>query len=341
MIFRRAVLPLLFALSAAQGFAAKATPPAGTYKGFIVVDAATGKTLTEENADEVSPPASMTKLMTFAVLDDKLKTGALTLETPVTVTAADAKIGGTQVFLADKEVFSVEELTYAMMIQSANDAAHALAHAAAGSVEAFVEQMNAKAKELGMTHTVFRTPHGLPPVGRDIANGDLTTPRDFALLCRYLLLKSDVLKYTSVKERKFRAYSPAHMIDMINHDHLLGVPGVDGLKTGYTEKAGYCLSSTAERNGRRVIVVIMGSFGPGGQIDKGKARDIKAAELIEKGFAAIPSTSTFVGANSPVVPAGKTDPASPVVPVTPAPDTPVVRTPSVIFTLPPAPAKKA
>ena len=340
MIFRRAVLSFLFMLGTAQAFAAKATPPAGVYKGYIVIDAATGQTLAEEHADEVSPPASMTKLMTFAVLDDKIKSGALTLQTPVTATAADSHIGGTRVWLAEKEVFSVEELNYAMMIQSANDAAHALAHAAAGSVEAFVELMNAKAKELGMIHTTFRTPHGLPPVGRNIADGDLTTPRDFALLCRYLLLKTDVLKYTAVKERKFRADSPAHTVDMINHDHLLGVPGVDGLKTGYTDKAGYCLSSTAERNGRRVIVVIMGAFGPGGQVDLGKARDRKAAELIEKGFAAMPATSMFVGANSPVVPAGKADPSSPVVPAPPAPAASGDRTPSVIFTLPPTSGTK-
>jgi D-alanyl-D-alanine carboxypeptidase (penicillin-binding protein 5/6) len=339
---RFAFLPVLFigfGAAVSLSAAAKKSAPAatGTYKGAIVVDAASGNVLIEENADQISPPASMTKLMTYAVLDDQIRAGVLTLQTPVTVTAADAKMGGTQVWLADKEVFSVEDLTYAMMIQSANDAAHALARAAAGNVEAFVALMNAKARALGMTHTTFVTPHGLPPVGRKIADGDLTTPRDFALLCRYLLTKTDVLKYTSVKERKFRADSLTHSINMINHDHLLGVAGVDGLKTGYTEAAGYCLSSTAQRNGQRVIVVIMGSFGPNGQIDLGKFRDKKAAELIERGFATLSASGAkFTGpagpaSGSPVVPAASSA-GSPIVPAPPPPATDSV--PTVIFSLP-------
>lgn len=274
----------------AKKAAAEAADSPGAYKGYVVMDAATGKVLAEESADIVSPPASMTKLMTFAVLHDKLADGTITLNTAVPIDASDAKIGGTQVYLDPKETFSVEELIYAMMIQSANDAAHALARTAAGSAEGFVELMNAKAREIGMTHTTFRSPHGLPPTSRRLADGDLTSPRDFALLCRYLLQKTDVLKYTSVKTRDFgpaRAKGPQHMI---NHNKLLGrVGGVDGLKTGYTEGAGYCLSATAERNGRRVIVVIMGSFGPGGQKDLGRTRDKKATELIERGFAAIPT----------------------------------------------------
>jgi len=145
--------------------------------------------------------------------------------------------------LQDFESFPVEELLYAMMIQSANDAATALARSAAGSVPAFVDLMNAKAREIGMTHTTFRTPHGLPPANRHLADGDLTTPLDFALLSRHLVLTTDVLKYTSVKTRKFgegvRPFD--RVIVMTNHDHLLGhVDGVDGLKTGFTNGAGFC-----------------------------------------------------------------------------------------------------
>ncbi|HEY9248870.1 MAG TPA: D-alanyl-D-alanine carboxypeptidase family protein, partial [Rariglobus sp.] len=273
------IVSLLPSARAAKSPAAAA--PGGTWKGYIAIDAATGRTLLEENADLVTPPASMTKLMTFAVLHDKLESGALSLSAPVKIMNDDAKMGGTQVFLDPSETFSVEDLVYAMMIQSANDAAHALARFSAGSTEAFVELMNAKARELGMTHTTFRSPHGLPPASRRTADGDLTTPRDFATLCRYLVLKTDVLSYTSVKERDFgpgRAKGPQHMI---NHNKLLGrVDGVDGLKTGYTQGAGYCLSATALRNNRRVIVVIMGAFGPGGQIDKGVSRDRKTIELL-------------------------------------------------------------
>ena len=270
------------------------------YSGVIVTDAATGKVLFEDNADVQNPPASMTKLMTFAVLYDKLASGTITLQTPVTISVEDSKMGGTQVYLDPRETFPVEELMYAMMIQSANDAAHALARVAGGSVDGFVELMNAKARELGMTHTTFRSPHGLPPTGRRVADGDLTTPRDYALLCRHLLLNTDVLKYSSVRNRDFgtnRKQGPQHMK---NHNNLLGkVEGVDGLKTGYTEKAGYCLSATALRNNRRVIVVIMGSLGPNGQRDLGRARDLKAVEMIERGFAAQPAEFTTLKTAQP------------------------------------------
>lgn len=307
---RRSTVVLMFLGSLFPAWAAPkvkhSTPVEGVYTGAITIDAASGAVLFEDNADGLNPPASMTKLMTFAVVHDKLADGSLTLQTPVPITAEDARMGGTQVYLDPRETFSVEELLYAMMIQSANDAAHALARAAAGSTPAFVELMNAKARSLGMNQSTFRTPHGLPPPSRRDADGDLTTPRDFALLCRYLVQSTDVLKYTSVRERDFgpnRSKGPQHMS---NHNKLLGkIPGVDGLKTGYTASAGYCLSATAERNGRRVITVIMGSFGPGRQIDKGRARDLKAVELIEQGFAAlpaaVPSVKTGVLAAKPVV----------------------------------------
>jgi D-alanyl-D-alanine carboxypeptidase (penicillin-binding protein 5/6) len=297
-------LSLALALSATTVTAAAKKKPTesstASYHGFIVMDAATGKVLLEDHADAVSPPASMVKLMTFAVLQDKIRSGALTLTTPVTVNADDARIGGTQVWLADKEVFPVEELFYAMMVISANDAAHALGRTAAGSVEAFVELMNAKARELGMTQTIFRTPHGLPPSDREITESDLSSPRDYAILCRYLLQNTDILKYTSVRNRNFGEGKriPGKVIAMKNHNNLLGkVAGVDGLKTGYTKGAGYCLSATAQRNGRRVIVVIMGSYGPKGhEIDIGHARDIKTIELLEKGFSALPPGGpAFVG----------------------------------------------
>lgn len=298
-------------------------PDANAYKGAIIMDAATGKVLFEDHDGEASPPASMTKLMTFLVLHDKLQSGALTLQTPVKVTASDSKIGGTQVWLKEGETFPVEELLYAMMIQSANDAATALARTAAGSVPAFVDLMNAKAREIGMTHTTFRSPHGLPPASRRVAEGDLTTPLDFAILSRHLLLKTDVLKYTSVKTRKFGegVRSADRVIVMTNHDHLLGrVEGVDGLKTGFTNGAGFCLSATAQRNGRRVIVVVMGS-------SDSKTRDIKVAELIERGFAAMPLTgSTFTPQ-----PGAAPEPS----PISAAPLPEPAGSPAIKFTLPP------
>lgn len=288
---------LLIALSAVSpAAAAKKKVEVGAYKGAITIDAHTGQVLFEDNADLVSPPASVTKLMTFFVVADRIKSGALALDSTVQITAEDAKLGGTQVWLDPRETIKVDDLLYAMMIRSANDAANALARAAGGSREAFVEMMNAKAKELGMTHTTFRSPHGLPPSSRKLSESDLTSPRDLALLSRALVEQTEVLKYTSVKRRAFREES-SQQVMMDSHNHLLGkVTGCDGLKTGFTGPAGYCISATAERNGRRVIVVVMGS--PSYQ-----SRDVKAIELIENGFKALPASApATTGPISPISP---------------------------------------
>jgi D-alanyl-D-alanine carboxypeptidase (penicillin-binding protein 5/6) len=323
---RLSVLLLISAAIAPAGFAAKAKPVEQIYKGAIIMDAASGRVLFEDNADVVNPPASVTKLMTFLIVQERIQAGTLSLQTPVTISAADSKIGGTQVWLKEGEVFPVEELLYALMIQSANDAAYALARTTAGTVPAFVELMNAKAKELGLTRTTFRTPHGLPPASRRISEGDLTSPRDLALLSRHLLLRTEILKYTSIKVRPFRDGQPVGRIDMRNHNHLLGaVAGVDGLKTGFTAGAGFCLAATAQRNNRRIIAVIMGST------DR-KTRDIKMAELIEKGFAspslgAAPPAASLPSAASPVAHA-------PLSPVEKAPPTGTTDTPAIKFSIP-------
>jgi len=281
------MLPARLCLAAAlllpAGAAARTEAP---YKGAIATDAATGRVLFEDNADAVSPPASMTKLMTYAVLCDEIRKGALSLDTAVTVTHDDAKVGlqtdSTVVWLRQGEVFPVEELIYAMFIHSANDAAYALAHKAAGTVPAFVARMNAKARELGMLHTTFRSPNGFPPPSRRIADGDLTTPRDYSVLCRYLLLHTDVLKYSSVRSRPFGAGLRLQPVQMTNFNHLLGkVPGVDGLKTGFSAGAGFCMAATAQRDGRRVIVVMMDS-------PDRVTRDLNVRELLTRAFAALP-----------------------------------------------------
>lgn len=275
------------------------------YKGAIVVDAASGAVLFEENADVVSPPASVTKLMTFLVVHDALQTGRIRLDTPVTATAADQSMGGTQVFLAAGEVFPVEQLLRAMMIESANDAAHALCIPVAGSREAFVARMNARAAALGMSRTTFRTPHGLP--SKNPADGDLATPRDLALLARELVLHTDVLRYSSERTALFGEGIRAKPQPMRNHNKLLGsMEGCDGLKTGYTRTAGFCLVATAQRGGKRVIVAVTGS-------PDAKTRDAHVARLIEEGFAKIPEGSVFTG--GPVVAVKPVE----VVPVSPVP----------------------
>lgn len=282
---------------------------AASYKGAIVVDTATGQTLFEENADIVTPPASVTKLMTFLIVHEEIAAGRLETTTPVTVTAEAAGMGGSQVYLAQNEVFPVEDLLYALMVSSANDAAAALAVKTAGTREAFVERMNARAREIGMTNTTFRTPHGLPPANRRDEDGDLTSPRDLALLSAYLISKTDILRYSSTRNRVFRP--GPRQIDMRNHNNLLGkLAGVDGLKTGFTRGAGYCLAATAQRNGRRLIAVTMGS--PQSQV-----RDLEIAHLFEKAFANLPPVPTIIPGESPQ-PSATATPAPAPAPVSPA-----------------------
>ncbi|MET0261300.1 MAG: D-alanyl-D-alanine carboxypeptidase family protein [Rariglobus sp.] len=338
--FRPAIRQLALLLAITLG---AATTPAFAvgYKGAIVIDAATGQALFEDNPDFVSPPASVTKLMTFLVVHDALVAGRLTLTTPVTANAVDQSMGGTQVHLAAGETFTVEELLYAVMVESANDAAQALSHAAAPDRESFVTLMNARAKSLGMTNTTFRSPHGLPPASRNLADGDLTTPRDLALLSRELVAHTDVLRYAATRTRSFGAGVRATPQPMLNHNKLLGkVDGVDGLKTGFTRGAGFCLAATARRGDRRLIVVTMGG-------DTSKERDLRIAQLIEKTFPLIPATSAFqeftgspINASNqsgsplietPVVPKASTPAQNPSAKPAPAANEP----PTVRFTLPP------
>lgn len=263
------------------------------YIGAIVTDASTGRVLFEERADERGYPASVSKLMTLAVVLDRVEAGQLALDSRVTVSAAAAGIGGSQVYLKQGEVFTVDELLYALMISSANDAAMALALHAAGSRDAFVGLMNEKARALGMTSTVFHSPHGLPP-GRG-QQPDVSTARDLAILSRALLQRGDVLRYASVRQRQLRAGS-AQPFDMTSHNNLLGrLAGCDGLKTGYFSAAGSSIAATARRGGQRVIAVVLGSQGS-------KARDLKTMELVEKGFLALVGTAGTPAAGTAPVP---------------------------------------
>ncbi len=254
------------------------------YLGAIVVDAATGNVLFEDKADAKGYPASMLKLMDQLIILEKIEQKQFTLQDQVPVSAKASHIGGSRVWLAEKESFAMDEMLYALMIQSANDVAAALAEKIAGTTDAFVELMNQRAQALRMTSTVFNSVHGLPPGAGQ--QHDVTTARDFALLCRELLKHKDTLRYTAVRERPFRPNDPKHMVMMRTHNHLLGsVEGCDGLKTGYITEAGYSIAVTAQRKGQRVIAVILGSA------DR-KVRDAKAAELVAKGFLALAASAT-------------------------------------------------
>ncbi|HEY8239844.1 MAG TPA: D-alanyl-D-alanine carboxypeptidase, partial [Kiritimatiellia bacterium] len=167
----------------------------------------------------------------------------------------------------------------ALMIQSANDAAMTLAEHVGGSREGFIELMNRKAREIGMKNTVFTSVHGLPPTSGSGVDPDTTTARDLSILCLELLRKHpEALTYTGTRMRGFRNDA----VQMVNHNRLLtSVRGCDGLKTGFISAAGFSICVTAQRDGRRVIAIVLGSK------DR-KVRDAKASELIEKGFIALP-----------------------------------------------------
>ncbi|MBC8418277.1 MAG: D-alanyl-D-alanine carboxypeptidase [Desulfobacterales bacterium] len=267
------------------------------YLGAIVIDANTGKVLFEDNADAKGYPASIVKLMDLLILLEAIESKRLHLQDPVTVTAEASRIGGSQVFLKENEMFPVEELLYAVIVQSANDAATALSLHYAGSKEAFVEVMNKRAREIGMKDTVFHSVHGLPPGKEQLP--DVSTPRDLARLCRELLKHPETLLYTATRERPFRTDATEPLV-MRSHNHLLKtMEGCDGLKTGYFRQAGFSIAATAKKKGVRAIAVVLGSA------DR-KVRDAKAREILSKGLLELVATA-LPPTPSPVVQPGKTE----------------------------------
>jgi D-alanyl-D-alanine carboxypeptidase (penicillin-binding protein 5/6) len=246
------------------------------YRSALVLDAHTGEILFEDHANAAVYPASVLKLMNLLILLERIQQGTTKLDEMVQVTQEAAAIGGSQVYLDPREQFSVEDLLYALAVQSANDAAVALALHISGSKEGFIALMNQRAVQLGMKDTQFHSVHGLPP--SEGGKPDVTTASDLAILGRALVKIPDVFKYTSIKERAFRDGK----FILRNHNHLLGaVTGCDGFKTGYFKAAGFSIVATAQREGVRIIAIVMGSK------DR-KVRDAKASELLAKGFAQVP-----------------------------------------------------
>ncbi|MEI7945049.1 MAG: D-alanyl-D-alanine carboxypeptidase family protein [bacterium] len=251
------------------------------YIGAIIIDADSGAVLFEDNADAVCYPASTLKMMTLLVIEEKIADGSVKLSDQVKVSTKAYKTGGSQVYLDPKETFTVQELLYALMIQSANDAAVALAEHVSGTTEAFCELMNARAKALGMTSSHFITPNGLTTSADP--EHDKSTPRDMAKIGRELCKYPDIFSYTSVVERTFREGTPKPFI-MRTHNPFLKdhVDGCDGFKTGFTEIAGWSIVVTCKRDNRRVIIALMGS-------EARLLRDAKAKELLNKAFAGTPA----------------------------------------------------
>ncbi|MFH1039099.1 MAG: D-alanyl-D-alanine carboxypeptidase family protein [PVC group bacterium] len=252
-------------------------------RGAVVLRADTGETVIDRNADAVCYPASIVKLMMLLIIQEKIEEGLLKPDDRVVCTAEAARMGGSQVYLKENEIFSIDDLLYALIIQSANDAAVALAIHVAGSKEEFVALMQDRARQLGMSATEFHSVHGLPP-GKD-QKPDISTPRDIAVLCRELLKHPAILAYTGTAVRGFRD----NTFEMRSHNPLLeSVEGCDGLKTGYFQAGGFSIAATVERDGRRLIAVVMGS-------KQKEDRNNAARELLAQAFSSLPSSPRTAG----------------------------------------------
>jgi D-alanyl-D-alanine carboxypeptidase (penicillin-binding protein 5/6) len=228
-----------------------ARPP---YEAYAVADAETGTVLEGLNIQLPWPQASLTKIMLACVVIEEIERGELRLTDQVTVSKNAQRMGGSQVFLKAGETFTLEELMEAALIESANDAAYAVAEYAAGSATAFVDLMNRKAQALGMASTVFNSVHGLPP--RKGGSDNMTSCTDMIRLAQEVLKWPKILEWTATERTTFR--SGALVIS--NHNKLLGkMPEVDGLKTGYTRRAGFNIVATGKRGDNRLIVVVLGS----------------------------------------------------------------------------------
>lgn len=222
-----------------------------TAKSSILIEASTGEILSEKNSDEKLAPASMTKIMTMLLIMESLEKNEYTLDDKVNISTNAASMGGSQVFLEAGSELKVKELLKAIAIASANDAAVAMAEYTAGSTESFVNLMNEKAASLGCTNTTFKNVHGLD------AEGHLTTAKDMAIMARELLKYEEILNYSSIYE-EFLNKPDGSSTWMVNTNKLIKYyNGLDGLKTGFTKNAGYCLTATAKRNNMRLISVVM------------------------------------------------------------------------------------
>jgi len=268
-----------------------------TSRAALLMEKTTGQILFAQNEHEKLEPASVTKIMTLLLTMDAIDSGALAYDDVVTVSANAAGMGGSQVFLAEGEQITVEELLKCVCVSSGNDAAVALAEKVAGVTELFVEQMNNRARGLGMDDTHFVNPTGLT------AEGHVTSAHDIALMSRELLTKHpDIRSFTTIWTDSIRNGT----FDLANTNKLIRrYDGATGLKTGYTASAGYCISATAEREGMELIAVVM----KGETADK---RNADAKALLNYGFSAYALVSAAPEEPLPALPVtmGETDSVS-------------------------------
>ena len=258
-----------------------------TSHAALLMEKTTGEILYAQNEHDALPPASVTKIMTVLLTMEAIDSGRIALDDMVTVSAYAAGMGGSQVFLAEGEQMSVDDLLKAVCVSSGNDAAVALAEHVAGVTELFVEQMNNRARELGMKDTHFVNCTGLT------AEGHLTSAHDIALMSRELLLHHpEVRNYTTIWMDTLRSGT----FGLSNTNKLIRFyEGATGLKTGFTQEAGYCISATAERDGMELIAVIM----------KGTTSDSRNADakmLLNYGFSTYTLTDIQPEEPLPVLP---------------------------------------
>ena len=241
-------------------------------KSAILVDNLSGKVLYEKNADEKLAPASMTKLASMLMVMEAIDNGNLKFEDKVTISEEAANMGGSQVFLQAGEVYTVYDLLKSVAIASGNDAVVALAEKIGGSQSGFIDMLNKRLKEIGATNTNFVNAHGLD------AEGHYSTARDMSIIARELLKHPKILEFTSIYE-EYLEKNDGSRIWLVNTNKLVRFyDGVDGLKTGFTKTAGYCLTATAKKNGMRIIAVVMGE-------PDSKTRNKEVTEMLDYSFA--------------------------------------------------------
>lgn len=237
----------------------------------VLMEASTGKIVYEKNSHEQRPCASVTKVMTLLLVFEAIDRGKLSLEDTITASEHAASMGGSDIWLENGETMSADDMIKATVVASANDAAVALAEHLSGSEDAFVEQMNNRAKELGMNDTVFKNCNGLDE------EGHVTSANDVAIMSRELTKHEKIFDYTSIWLDNLRDGKT----QIVNTNKLLKTyNGITGLKTGTTDDAGCCMSATATRGDVSLISVVLGC-------ESGKQRFADAAALLDYGFANI------------------------------------------------------
>ncbi len=240
-------------------------------KSAVLMEASTGEIVFSKNENEALPPASVTKIMTLLIIMEAIAEERISPDAKVVISANAASMGGSQVFLEEGEEMTVRELIKCTVIASANDAAVALSEHLYGSEEAFVSAMNEKAAALGMQSTRFENTTGLD----DTTEKHLTSAKDIAIMTRELLKHSLILEYSSLWQDTIRNGE----FTLTNTNRLVRYyDGCNGLKTGSTDKAGYCISATAKRDGVQLIAVVMGA-------DTRDERNTIAKRLLDYGFA--------------------------------------------------------